>query len=97
MTQVEKKREQTDEKGADLVLGQQSRELALLQDDHVLLYSSDLRRHTLKHDLLTPETQSNVKALSAGKPDMFNKCLLESQATDHGSDLTCWTLVTMSP
>lgn len=48
--------------GTDLVLGQQSGELALLQDDHVLLYSGDLRHHSLKHDLLTSETQMIIGA-----------------------------------
>lgn len=35
-----------------LALCQQSRELALLEDDHVLLYRCYLRHHTLQHDLL---------------------------------------------
>lgn len=53
--------EERDEEGSDLVVYQQSGKLAPLQDDHVLLYSGDLRHQALKHDLLTASTQDNTK------------------------------------
>lgn len=81
-------RAQADEEGTDLVLCQQSGELALLQDDHVLLYSSDLRHHTLKHELLTSETRDNIKALTADKPGLFHNRPLEGKDAGPGSHLT---------
>lgn len=46
-------------KGTNLVLRQQGGELALLQDDHVLLDRGDLRHQTLEHDLLKSDTHKS--------------------------------------
>lgn len=56
-------------RGTDLVLRQQGGELALLQDDHVLLDRGDLRHQTLEHDLL--ESDKHQKSIRAA--DTWNR------------------------